>query len=315
MFEQIYTALNVVELGHFALILAFCVAVVQFVTPLAGLYLHQTRLLRVADSAAPILFALILGAFLSLICAHVLSDFSVTNVYENSHSTKPLLYKVSGVWGNHEGSMVLWVLILAGFGAAVSTFGRNLPLDLRSAALAIQASISATFIIFILATSNPFLRIPNAPLEGRGLNPVLQDPALAIHPPLLYTGYVGFSIAFSFAIAALMLGRIDSAWARWVRPWTLAAWICLTIGIAIGSWWAYYELGWGGWWFWDPVENASLMPWLTGTALLHSAIVMEKRDSLKAWTILLAIVTFSLSLLGTFPVSYTHLTLPTIYSV
>ena len=228
------------------------------------------------------------------------SDFSVVNVFENSHSAKPLLYKISGVWGNHEGSMLLWVLILALFGAAVWLFGANLPLDLRATVLGVQASISAAFIIFIVATSNPFLRIAEAPAEGNGLNPILQDPALAIHPPLLYMGYVGFSMAFSFAIAALILGRVDSAWARWVRPWTLGAWIFLTVGIGVGSWWAYYTLGWGGWWFWDPVENASLMPWLAGTALLHSAIVMEKRDSLKAWTILLAILTFSLSLLGTF---------------
>src|SRR5271157_1425065 len=265
-----------------------------------GLRTRDARLMAMADAAAPMLFALIAGSFLALIWAHVASDFSVTNVYENSHSAKPLIYKISGVWGNHEGSMLLWVLILSLFGAAVWFFGANLPLDLRSAVLAIQGAISTTFVLFIIATSNPFSRIAQPPIEGQGLNPILQDPALAIHPPLLYTGYVGFSMAFSFAIAALLLGRIDSAWARWVRPWTLAAWIFLTVGIAVGSWWAYYTLGWGGWWFWDPVENASLMPWLTGTALLHCAIVMEKRDSLKAWTILLAILTFSFSLLGTF---------------
>jgi cytochrome c-type biogenesis protein CcmF len=290
----------IVELGHFALILALFVSLVQFGAPLAGLWRRDVRLMAIADAAAPIVFLLIAGSFAALVWAHVASDFSVANVYENSHSAKPLLYKVSGVWGNHEGSMLLWVLILAMFGAAVWLFGQSLPLDLRSAALAIQASISVAFILFIVATSNPFARILVPPVEGQGLNPILQDPALAIHPPLLYTGYVGFSMAFSFALAALLLGRIDSAWARWVRPWTLAAWIFLTLGIAVGSWWAYYTLGWGGWWFWDPVENASLMPWLTGTALLHSAIVMEKRDSLKAWTILLAILTFSFSLLGTF---------------
>jgi cytochrome c-type biogenesis protein CcmF len=289
-----------VELGHFALILAFCLALVQFAAPLLGLRARDARLLKIADASAPLLFALIAFSFAALIYAHAVSDFSVANVWENSHSAKPLLYKISGVWGNHEGSMLLWLLILSVFGAAVWLFGSNLPLDLRAAVLSIQGAISATFAIFIIATSNPFLRIPAPPAEGQGLNPILQDPALAIHPPLLYTGYVGFSMAFSFAIAALVLGRIDSAWARWVRPWTLAAWIFLTIGIAVGSWWAYYTLGWGGWWFWDPVENASLMPWLTGTALLHSAIVMEKRDSLKAWTILLAILTFSFSLLGTF---------------
>ena len=290
----------IVELGHFALILAFFVALVQCGAPLIGLSHKDARLLKIADAAAPVFFVLIASSFAALIYAHVVSDFSVANVYENSHSAKPLLYKISGVWGNHEGSMLLWVLILSVFGAAVWFFGANLPLDLRATVLAVQGAISATFVIFIVATSNPFLRIATPTAEGLGLNPILQDPALAIHPPLLYTGYVGFSMAFSFAIAALILGRIDSAWARWVRPWTLGAWIFLTIGIGVGSWWAYYTLGWGGWWFWDPVENASLMPWLTGTALLHSSIVMEKRDSLKAWTILLAILTFSFSLLGTF---------------
>ncbi len=290
----------IVELGHFALILGFFVALVQCVSPMLGLYTRDTRLLQVAETAAPVLLALISFSFFALVYAYVVSDFSVQNVWANSHSAKPLLYKISGVWGNHEGSMLLWVLILALFGAAVWLSGSNLPQDLRATVLGVQGSISATFIIFVVATSNPFLRIANAPAEGRGLNPILQDPALAIHPPLLYIGYVGFSMAFSFAIAALILGRVDSAWARWVRPWTLAAWIFLTIGIGVGSWWAYYTLGWGGWWFWDPVENASLMPWLSGTALLHSAIVMEKRDSLKAWTILLAILTFGLSLLGTF---------------
>jgi cytochrome c-type biogenesis protein CcmF len=290
----------IVELGHFALLIAFCVALVQCAAPLLGIAFRDARLLRIADACAPVLFALIASSFAALVWAHVVSDFSVVNVFENSHSAKPLLYKISGVWGNHEGSMLLWVLILSLFGAAVWMFGSNLPLDLRATALSIQGAISAAFVIFIVATSNPFLRIAEPPAEGQGLNPILQDPALAIHPPLLYTGYVGFSMAFSFAIAALILGRVDSAWARWVRPWTLAAWIFLAIGIGIGSWWAYYTLGWGGWWFWDSVENASLMPWLTGTALLHSAIVMEKRDSLKAWTILLAILTFSFSLLGTF---------------
>jgi cytochrome c-type biogenesis protein CcmF len=290
----------IVELGHFALILAFFVALVQVASPIGALYTRDARLFGIAESAAPVLFALIGFSFVALVYAHVSSDFSVANVFENSHSAKPLLYKISGVWGNHEGSMLLWVLILVLFGAGVWMFGGNLPQDLRATVLGVQAAISATFIIFIVATSNPFTRIAAAPAEGNGLNPILQDPALAIHPPLLYAGYVGFSMAFSFAIAALILGRVDSAWARWVRPWTLAAWIFLTIGIGVGSWWAYYTLGWGGWWFWDPVENASLKPWLAGTALLHSAIVMEKRDSLKTWTILLAILTFGLSLLGTF---------------
>ena len=231
---------------------------------------------------------------------HVDSDFSVVNVFENSHSLKPLIYKITGVWGNHEGSMLLWVSILALFGGLVAAFGNNLPLSLRAHVLAVQAWIASAFYLFILITSNPFLRIANPPIEGRDLNPVLQDIGLAVHPPMLYLGYVGFSISFSFAVAALIEGRIDAAWARWVRPWTLVAWIFLTLGIAMGSYWAYYELGWGGWWFWDPVENASLMPWLAGTALLHSAVVMEKRNALKVWTILLSILTFSLSLLGTF---------------
>ena len=232
--------------------------------------------------------------------AHVTSDFSVQNVWENSHSQIPLIYKFSGVWGNHEGSMLLWVLILTFFSALVAVFGNNLPETLKANVLAVQAWIAVSFSLFILLTSNPFNRLLDAPGEGRDLNPVLQDIGLAIHPPLLYLGYVGFSVCFSFAIAALIEGRIDAAWARWVRPWTLAAWTCLTAGISMGSYWAYYELGWGGWWFWDPVENASFIPWLAGTALLHSALVMEKREALKIWTVLLAIMTFSMSLLGTF---------------
>jgi cytochrome c-type biogenesis protein CcmF len=290
----------VVEAGHFALILALTVSLVQAAFPFAALYTKDRTLFQPALPAAQVQFIFVMFAFLALTWAYVVSDFSVLNVYQNSHSAKPLIYKISGVWGNHEGSLLLWVLILALFGAALTIFGTNLPMDLRATVLAVQGLLSAAFILFMVLTSNPFARIANAPIEGEGLNPILQDVALAIHPPLLYTGYVGFSIAFSFAVAALILGRVDSAWARWVRPWTLAAWAFLTLGIAIGSWWAYYELGWGGWWFWDPVENASLMPWLAGTALLHSAIVMEKRDSLKSWTILLAILTFALSLMGTF---------------
>jgi cytochrome c-type biogenesis protein CcmF len=290
----------IVELGHFALVLALLVAILQTVVPAWGAHVRDPRLMAVAEPAALCQFGLLLVAFLSLTIAYVTSDFSVANVVSNSHSAKPLLYRISGVWGNHEGSMVLWVLILALFGAAVAAFGRNLPATLKANVLSVQASIAVAFCLFILLTSNPFLRIDPPPADGSGLNPILQDPALSFHPPLLYTGYVGFSIAYSFAIAALLEGRLDAAWARWVRPWTLAAWMCLTIGIAMGSWWAYYELGWGGWWFWDPVENASFMPWLAGTALLHSAVVMEKRDALKVWTILLAIVTFSLSLMGTF---------------
>jgi len=290
----------IIELGHFALILALLVALIQTVLPAAGALRRDVRLMRVAEPAALTQLALILLAFLALTHAYVTSDFSVANVWQNSHSLKPLVYRISGVWGNHEGSMLLWVLILAIFGAAVALAGRNLPHDLRALVLAVQASVAFGFLAFIIATSNPFLRLDPAPAEGRGLNPILQDPALAFHPPFLYVGYVGFSIAFSFAVAALISGRIDAAWARWVRPWTLAAWMFLTIGIAMGSWWAYYELGWGGWWFWDPVENASFMPWLAGTALLHSALVMEKREALKVWTILLAILTFSLSLMGAF---------------
>ena len=288
------------EIGHFALILAFGVALTQTAVPLWGYRQRNDALMRVAIPAAHMQVLLLLVAFAGLTAAYVTSDFSVQNVWQNSHSAKPMLYKISGVWGNHEGSMLLWVLILALFGSAVAYFGVNLPRDLRSCVLAVQGSVGAAFLLFIIATSNPFARRIPAPLDGQGLNPILQDPALAFHPPFLYAGYVGFSLAFSFAIAALITGRIDAAWARWVRPWTLAAWMCLTLGIAMGSWWAYYELGWGGWWFWDPVENASFMPWLAGTALLHSALVMEKRDALKVWTILLAILTFSLSLMGTF---------------
>ena len=290
----------ITEFGHFALALALAVALVQMIVPAWGAFHRDGPAMAVAGPAALSQLVLMSMAFAGLIHAYVTSDFSVANVALNSHSTKPLIYKISGAWGNHEGSMVLWVLILALFGAAVALFGTNLPAVLKANVLAVQASISVAFLLFILTTSNPFLRLAEPPLDGQGLNPILQDPALAFHPPFLYTGYVGFSMAFSFAIAALIEGRTDAAWARWVRPWTLAAWMCLTIGIAMGSWWAYYELGWGGWWFWDPVENASFMPWLAGTALLHSALVMEKREALKVWTILLAILTFSLSLLGTF---------------
>jgi cytochrome c-type biogenesis protein CcmF len=288
------------ELGHYALVLALVVALVQAGLPLAGAQRGESAWMAVAGPAALAQFGLIGFAFATLIQAAIVSDFSVLNVVQNSHSTKPLLYKIAGVWGNHEGSMVLWVTILAGFGAAVAVFGRSLPLPLKARVLAVQAMIGVGFLLFILATSDPFARVDPPPLDGDDLNPLLQDPGLALHPPFLYLGYVGFSMAFSFAIAALIEGRVDPAWARWVRPWTLAAWTCLTLGVALGSWWAYYTLGWGGWWFWDPVENASLMPWLAGTALLHSAIVVEKRDALKSWTLLLAILTFSLSLIGTF---------------
>ncbi|SNB52004.1 cytochrome c-type biogenesis protein CcmF [Arboricoccus pini] len=290
----------IVEIGHYALVLALCFAIVQGTVPFWGAARQDPALMSMAPAAALGQFLFVSMAFLALIYAHVTSDFSVLNVVENSSTMKPLIYKISGVWGNHEGSLVLWVWILCLFGAAVAARGHNLPDSFKARVLAIQGLIGVAFLAFILFTSNPFARLTPAPFEGNGLNPILQDPGLAIHPPMLYLGYVGFSMAYSFAMAALIEGRVDPAWARWLRPWTLAAWTALTLGIALGSWWAYYELGWGGFWFWDPVENASFMPWLAGTALLHSAIVVEKRDALKSWTILLAILTFSLSLLGTF---------------
>ena len=288
------------ELGHYALVLALALGLIQSVAPVIGARSHDAALMRLADSTALMQFVFVALSFGALAVCYVNSDFSVQTVFENSHSQMPVIYKFSSVWGNHEGSMLLWVFILSLFGALVAVFGNNLPASLKADALAVQSWIACAFYLFILLTSNPFLRLPQAPAEGQSLNPILQDPGLAVHPPLLYLGYVGFSMAFSFAAAALIEGRIDAAWARWVRPWTLMAWMCLTLGIAGGSYWAYYTLGWGGFWFWDPVENASLMPWLAGTALLHSAVVMEKRNALKIWTILLAILTFSLSLIGTF---------------
>lgn len=289
-----------VEAGHFALALALGLSLIQFVVPLWGTRTNDQVLLSVAPVTALAVLACVGFAFLTLVNAYATSDFSVLNVVENSHSTKPFIYKLTGIWGNHEGSMLLWTLILALFGGVVALAKGSVPARLRANTLAVQAAVIIAFLLFLLITSNPFARVSPAPLEGQDLNPVLQDPGLAIHPPLLYIGYVGFSITFAFAMAALIDGRIDAVWARAVRPWTLAAWTFLTLGIAMGSYWAYYELGWGGFWFWDPVENASLMPWLAGTALLHSTVVMEKRDALKVWTILLAILTFSLSLLGTF---------------
>ncbi len=290
----------IAEIGHFALILALATALVQGSLPLLGAHRGEAAWIAVARPAALLQFLFVAIAFGCLMQAYIVSDFSVLNVARNSHSAKPLLYKIAGVWGNHEGSLLLWILMLTLFGAAIAALGRNLPERFRARVLSIQALIGIGFLLFILFTSNPFERLSPAPLDGNGLNPLLQDPGLAFHPPLLYLGYVGFSITFSFAIAALLEGRVDAAWGRWVRPWTLTAWSGLTGGIALGSWWAYYELGWGGWWFWDPVENASFMPWLAGTALLHSAMVVEKREGLKAWTVLLAIITFSLSLMGTF---------------
>ena len=289
-----------VEIGHFALVLALLVALVQGTVPLVGASVRNRPLMDMAQSAALLQFGLVALAFATFMHAHIVSDFSVRNVFENSNTAKPLLYKVTGVWGSHEGSMMLWVLMLTLLGALVATFGRPLPAVLRARTLAIQGLLGFGTLAFIIGTSNPFDRLIPAPLEGRDLNPLLQDPGLAFHPPFLYFGYVGFSITYSFAIAALIEGRVGAQWARWVRPWALTAWCGLTVGIAMGSWWAYYVLGWGGWWYWDPVENASFMPWLLGTALLHSAAVVEKRESLQRWTVLLAILTFGMSLIGTF---------------
>jgi cytochrome c-type biogenesis protein CcmF len=290
----------ITEIGHFALILAFGVAIVQTFVPLIGAHKRWPAWMAVAEPAAGAQFALTALAFGALMYAFVVSDFSLQLVVSNSHSAKPMLYKISGTWGNHEGSMLLWVLIVTLFGVMAAWFGDNLPPTLRARVLSVQAAIAVAFFAFIIFTSNPFTRLETPPFDGQDLNPLLQDPGLAFHPPFLYLGYVGLSMAFSFAVAALIEGRVDAAWGRWVRPWTLAAWIFLTIGIALGSWWAYYELGWGGFWFWDPVENASFMPWLLAAALLHSAIVVEKRESLKSWTILLAILAFGFSLIGTF---------------
>ncbi|MEM7242185.1 MAG: heme lyase CcmF/NrfE family subunit [Pseudomonadota bacterium] len=290
----------IAEFGHFLLYVALVAALLQVILPTLGIVRHNQNLMAVAEPAALVQALMVLGAFLVLTYAFVTSDFSIRIVAANSHSLKPMLYKVSGVWGNHEGSMLLWILILAFYGALVALFGTNLNAQLRARVLAVQASISIAFLLFLILTSNPFERLDTPPLDGNDLNPLLQDPGLAFHPPFLYLGYVGLSMTFSFAIAALWAGEVDAAWARWVRPWALLSWVTLTIGIALGSWWAYYELGWGGWWFWDPVENASFMPWLIATALLHSAIVVEKRELLKSWTVLLAILAFSFSLIGTF---------------
>ena len=288
------------EVGYFALLLALAVAAVQSLTPFVAARRRDPAVAAFACQAALAQFVFVAIAFGALVHAFVVSDFSVQVVVENSHTAKPLLYKIVGVWGNHEGSMLLWLLILALFGAAVAVFGGNLPDRLRADVLGVHGLIGLGFLLFVVFTSNPFARLAAPPVNGEGLNPVLQDPGLAVHPPFLYLGYVGFSMAFSFAVAALIEGKVDASWARWVRPWVLAAWCFLTIGITLGSAWAYYTLGWGGWWFWDPVENASFMPWISGTALLHSALVVERRNGLLGWTILLAILTFSLSLIGTF---------------
>ncbi|MGE5169966.1 MAG: heme lyase CcmF/NrfE family subunit [Rudaea sp.] len=288
------------EIGHFALILALLVAVVQGVVPMIGAARRDATLMALAVPAARTQFALIAIAFGCLAYAFVTSDFSVENVARNSNSHLPLQYRFAATWGSHEGSLLLWSLMLAAWGTAVTIFSRHLPQTLRARVLAVMGLVAIGFLLFLLATSNPFARLSPAPAEGSDLNPLLQDPGMVFHPPMLYMGYVGFSVAFAFAIAALIGGRLDAAWARWSRPWTTVAWAFLSIGITMGSVWAYYELGWGGWWFWDPVENASFMPWLVGTALIHSLAVTEKRGTFRSWTVLLAIIAFSLSLVGTF---------------
>ncbi len=288
------------ELGHLALILALILAVAQASLPLAGSLTGNRPWMAMARPLAYGQFAFVAIAFVVLVQAFLTSDFSVLYVAQHSNSLLPDIYKVSAVWGGHEGSLLLWALMMAGWGAAVAAFSRYLPPPVVARVISVMGMVAIGFFLFMLLTSNPFERLFPVPPEGRDLNPLLQDFGLAIHPPMLYLGYVGFSVAFAFAIAALIGGKLDAAWARWSRPWTTVAWVFLTIGIALGSWWAYYELGWGGWWFWDPVENASLMPWLVGTALIHSLAVTEKRAAFKSWTVLLAISAFSLSLLGTF---------------
>ncbi len=292
--------MGLTEFGHFALISAFVLSLIQSVVPLIGTARHNMQLMLVGPAAAISAAVACVIAFGALVTSFIRSDFSVALVANHSHSAKPLIYKISGSWGNHEGSLLLWILILVIYGAVLAMSGRTMPALLKARILAVQGMITSGFLAFSLFTSNPFTRLANAPIDGKGLNPILQDPGLAIHPPMLYFGYVGLSIAFAFAVAGLIGGDVDRLWAKWMRPWIMAAWCALTLGIALGSWWAYYELGWGGWWFWDPVENASLMPWLAATALLHSAIVVEKRGQLKSWTVLLAILAFSLSLVGTF---------------
>jgi cytochrome c-type biogenesis protein CcmF len=292
----------IAELGHFALLLALMTSVVQASLPLIGAHRQDRGLMSLASFCGVASFVLVAIAFISLAASFVNDDFSVKLVASGSQIAKPLIYKITGVWANHEGSMLLWVLILVVFAALIALFGVNIPAPLKARVLAIQGMIATAFLAFLVFTSNPFERLLNPPLDGTGMNPILQDPGLAVHPPCLYMGYVGFSVAFAFAVAALIEGKVDAAWARWVRPWVLIAWCFLTMGITLGSFWAYYILGWGGWWFWDPVENVSFMPWLAGTALLHSALVVERRHALVSWTILLSILTFSLSLIGTFVV-------------
>ncbi|MBY8039939.1 heme lyase CcmF/NrfE family subunit [Vibrio fluvialis] len=291
----------IAEIGHFALILALALAVLLSVLPLVGASKNNHVLMNAARPLSIGMFMMLALSFGILLWAFYTNDFTLQYVASNSNSQLPWYYRLTAVWGAHEGSLLLWVLIQAGWTLAVATLSRGMPQESVARVLAVMGLISVGFLLFIIVTSNPFTRtLPHFPIDGRDLNPLLQDPGLIIHPPMLYMGYVGFSVAFSFAIASLMAGRLDTAWARWSRPWTTAAWLFLTVGIALGSWWAYYELGWGGWWFWDPVENASFMPWLAGTALMHSLAVTEKRGTFKAWTVLLAISAFSLSLLGTF---------------
>jgi cytochrome c-type biogenesis protein CcmF len=290
----------IAEFGSFALILALAFAVAQTVLSAAGRIRRSTVLAAAGEGAALASFAGAAVAFACLIYAFVTSDFSVANVAANSHTEKPMLYKVAGAWGSHEGSILLWCFILTGYGAAAATLGRGLPQGLKATMVAVQGALGSVFLAYTVLASNPLLRIPMPPVEGRSLNPLLQDPALAIHPPFLYAGYVGMSVVFSLAVAALIEGRVDAAWARWVRPWALFAWSLLSVGITLGAFWAYYELGWGGWWFWDPVENASFMPWLMATALLHSAIVTEKRGALAGWSLFLALGAFTFSMLGAF---------------
>ena len=288
------------ELGHFALILALCLSLALAVFPLVGAHQGRSSWMLVARTAAAGQFVFVAFAFGCLVWAFLHNDFSVLYVATNSNSALPIPYRVAAVWGAHEGSLLLWVLILAGWTLAVATFSKNLPERMGSRVLGVLGLIMVGFLLFVLMTSNPFDRLIPAALDGNDLNPLLQDPALVIHPPILYMGYVGLSVAFAFAVAAMLEGKLDSEWARWTRPWTIVSWMFLTLGIALGSWWAYYELGWGGWWFWDPVENASFMPWLMATALIHSLAVTETRGLFKSWTLLLAIFGFSLSLLGTF---------------
>ncbi|HEY2752787.1 heme lyase CcmF/NrfE family subunit [Phenylobacterium sp.] len=290
----------IAEFGSFALILALAFAIAQSGLSAAARIRRSTVLAAAGEGAAVASFAGVAIAFACLVHAFVTSDFSVANAAANSHTEKPMLYKVAGAWGSHEGSILLWCLILTGYGAAAATLGRGLPKGLKALMVAVQGALGTVFLAYTVFASNPLMRIATPPVEGRSLNPLLQDPALAIHPPFLYSGYVGMSVVFSLAIAALIEGRVDAAWARWVRPWALAAWSLLTVGITLGAFWAYYELGWGGWWFWDPVENASFMPWLIATALLHSAIVTEKRGALAGWSLFLALSAFTFSMLGAF---------------